>query len=199
MRKLPIPYPLIEKLEDRPMVYCLLKRLPEETDQFLYGKYYPLFRNLFLYFYTDCLDEVELTNEIYLHIMEPRPPRNSSYLENFQFQCSLAWWMKKVSTHFCISKYKKHKKLTFFQLTDDMPVSEVSYLSATTGIEREDFEKFLSLMHNERYRKLVRLRYFEGLSPDEIIEETGEKRINYYRTIQRARAQLREVYFDEKN
>lgn len=197
MKKLPIPFPLVDKMEDRPLVSCLLKRLPDVTDQFLYGKYYPLFRKLFLFFYTDCLDEVELTSEIYLHIMEQRPPNNTSRMEDFKFQCHLARWMKVVSSRFCITKWKRHRELTFFESAEDIPASNDGGISATVGLEREDFEKILELMRNERYRKLIRLHYIEGFDHKETAKEMGEKMSDYYRTHERARRQFKEVYQSE--
>lgn len=197
MKKPPIPFPLIEKMEDRPLVGCLLKRMPDETNQFLYGKYYPLFRKLFLFFYTDCLDEVELTDDVYVHLMEPRGEKKISRLEEFQFQCHLARWMKLVSIRFCITKWKRHRDVTFFESAEELPVSENSHLSATVDIDREDFEKIVDLMRNERYKKLIRFRYLEGMDHDEIAEEMGEKMSDYYRTHERAKKQLREVYMKE--
>lgn len=179
------------------MVECLINRMPEETDQFLYGKYYPLFRKLFLYYYTDCLDEVELTNEIYLHIMEPAKGQRLSPLEKFQFKCRLAWWMKLISVHFCISKWKTHRELTFFESAEDLPPTTDCKLSATVGIEREDFETILCLMRNERYRNLIRCRYLEGMSHEEAATEMGEKMSDYYRTHDRAKRMLRETFFKE--
>ncbi len=194
MKKPPIPFPLIEKMEDRPLVWCLLKKMELETGQFFYGMYWPLFCKLFRFYYTDCDNEIEVADEIHLHIMTP--PKNSTQtrLELFNFQCRLARWMKVVSVHYYYTKGKRHRKLTFFESAEDIPASNDGGISATVGLDREDFEKILELMRNERYRTLMRLHYIEGLDHNDTAKEMGEKMSDYYRTHERARRQFKEVY-----
>lgn len=196
MRALPIPYPLIENMDDRTLVSCLLRHLEKETEQFLYGMYYLLFKKLYHIYDPDVADEVELTDDIWLHIMEPRPPRDTSRLQDFQFQCRLPWWMKVVSVHYCISKYKKRRLVYCFGTFEDLHGEEKAE-KAAVDISREDFEKIVGMMKNERYRKLIQHHYLEGLDHDETAAQMGESMSSYYRTHERAKKQLRETYMKE--
>ena len=155
MKKPPIPFPLIEKMEDRPLVWCLLKKMELETGQFFYGMYWPLFCKLFRFYYTDCDNEIEVADEIHLHIMTP--PKNSTQtrLELFNFQCRLARWMKVVSVHYYYTKGKRHRKLTFFESAEDIPASNDGGISATVGLDREDFEKILDPIATKHIEELL--------------------------------------------
>ena len=196
MRTLPIPYPLIEHMDDRTLVSCLLRRLEKETDQFWYGMYHLLFKKLFFIYHPDCNDEVELTDDIYAHVMVPRPPKDTSRLQDYQFQCRLPWWMKVVSVHYCISKYKKRRLVYCFGTYEDLHGDEKPE-SMAVDISREDFEKIVGMMKNERYRDLIRHHYLENLDHDETAAKMGESMSSYYRTHERAKKQLKETYMKE--
>lgn len=69
--------------------------------------------------------------------------------------------------------------------------------SVVVDISREDFEKIVGMMKNERYRDLIRHHYLENLDHDETAAKMGESMSSYYRTHERAKKQLRETYMKE--
>jgi len=64
-------------------------------------------------------------------------------------------------------------------------------------IDREDMEKILTLMPNERYRTLIRLRYIELMTNEETAKALGMTMDNYYNIHKRAKAQFEEVCIKE--
>ena len=59
-----------------------------------------------------------------------------------------------------------------------------------TSINTMDVETILSLMHNQRYCQLIRLRYLEGKSNEETAEILGMTMANYYNKHKLAKEQL---------
>ena len=61
------------------------------------------------------------------------------------------------------------------------------------SMNREDAEKLLSLMPNERYRTLIQLRYLEQMTNEETAKELEMTMDNYYNIHKRAKAQFESI------
>ena len=181
----------IEQLSDNQIVDALLQRDSSVTRLFLYKKCRPLFRSIYQRYYTDCADEVELINEIYLFIMTPGKKTGRSPLEGFTFRCSITLWLKIVAEHYCHSLYS-HKIDTdenIFIDSDRNADESLSLVSEDNSLTMADASRILDSMPNERYRSLIRFRYLEERSNEETAELLGLSMANYYNVHLRAKKQ----------
>lgn len=196
MKKYPIPFTLIEKMDRHELVKRLLKHLPAETDQFLYGMNYNTFLHFFKYYYTDCDDTIELADEVYVHIIKEEPPKKSK-LASFKFRCKIEYWMWLVTQNFCHTQWRKHRELTYFDSNEDSYIHDDRIIDVTIEIDRDDFEKMIDMIPSERYRKLIQYKDLEGLDYDEIAEIMGDKKTNCYKAYYQALQQFKKIVFKE--
>lgn len=181
----------IDQLSDTEIVDALLRRDSAVTRLFLYKKCRPLFRSIYQRYYTDCADEVELVNEIYLFVMTPSKSTGRNRLQGFTFRCSFTLWLKIVAEHYCHSLYA-HKLDTDenFSVDSDRNADEaLSLVSESNSLTMADATRILESMPNERYRALIRLRYLEELSNEETAARLGLSMANYYNVHLRAKNQ----------
>ena len=60
-------------------------------------------------------------------------------------------------------------------------------------MNRMDIETLIGMMSNERYRRIIQLRYVEHLSNEETAEALGMTMANYYNKHKLAKAQFLSV------
>lgn len=196
--KLPIPYPYIALWPDRKIVDALLalKELP--TSQFLYGKSYPVFKSLHNRYYTDCAEVMDFIHDVYLEIIQPREIGNRCKLQTFNFRCSLCNWVGVVAIRYCFAKYKG--RMVFEEIPeggDRIWPSEPSILTDMGRFDRDDVEAILDMMPNERYRKIIRLRYLEGYDNEETAKKMKMNMPNYYNKHREAKLQYVQAFLKE--
>ena len=181
--------------DDRGGVKGLLLRNQSITKDYLYRKCYPLFRSIFDRYYTDCANCIEFISEIYLFIMIPSSLTGRSKLEGFGFKCTLAMWLKIVAENYCRSLFvkKAEKEPLHFETADRLDFKTESIDEKISSLDRGDVEKILSMMRNDRYRNIMRLRYLEDRDNEETAEILGMTMANYYNKHKLAKEQFCEV------
>lgn len=187
---IPIPYPNIKDKDDHQIVEWLLKRVEWATNEFLYGRCYPIFKSLFDRFYTDCPELRDFIDEIYIDIMEPRKISKKCKLETFGYRSSLYTWMGVVSIRFCYAKFKSSVQLDNLDDSDrnsDIPLSKPA---VNDLFDREDLNKVLEMMSNDRYRQIIRLHYLDGLSNEKTASQLDMDMPNYYNKHRLAKVQF---------
>ena len=180
---------------DQEIVQAILRRDSSITKEYLYRKCYPLFKSIHNKYYTDCETPVELINEIYTYILWPHKETHESKLQNFSFRCSLPMWLKIVTEHYCQQLFKKR-----IVVSDDeeKPVDrkvpgDDSLRQNNRELDMNDVRKILSSMPNQRYSKLIELRYVEEKSNEETATILGLTMDNYYNSHKRAKKQYYEA------
>lgn len=197
MKKLPVLCKLIAGWNDHQIVPALLKHKPIPTEEFFYGKCYPMFKSLHTRYYTDCVDVLEFINEMYLDIMRPRAIGKRCKLELFNFQCALHNWVGVISLRYCYAAFKKRKNEIFTDTGDRNEEESPSLFVEMHIMEREDVEKILAMMANERYREIIRLRYLDGNTNEETAAKLSMEMSNYYNKHLLAKAQYIAAYKKE--
>lgn len=189
MRKLPIPFPLVENIDDHKMVELLLQKAEEETDQFLYGKEHGTFLSFYMYYYTTgCNNVVDFTQTIYLHIITKKKDKPAP-LECFPKK--LHRWLYKVCRNYCITEYRKHRNVKFCPSENLLKELE-DETSVVIEIDYSFISSILNMMPTERYRKILQYRY-ENLKPKEIAEIMGVKRAKIYKDTFNANVEFRSI------
>lgn len=187
---LPIPYPRIKDKDDHQVVEWLLKRVDWATSEFLYGRCYPIFKSLHNRFYSDSPELLDFIHNIYVDIIEPRKKSEKCKLQTFSYKSTLYTWMGVVSIRFCYAKYKVSIQLINLDDSDrnsDIPISKPTINDI---FDREDLEKILDMMTNDRYRQIIRLHYLDGLSNEETAQKLGMDLPNYYNKHRLAKVQF---------
>lgn len=188
--RLPIPSPRIKDVDDHKIVAWLLKRVEWATQQFFYGRCYPIFKSLHSRFYTASPELIDFIHDIYIDIMEPRRKSEKCKLQTFGYQSTLYTWIGVVSRRYCYAKYKI--SIEIFSLTDSDRNSDISPSKPTINdiFDREDLEKILEMMTRERYRNIIRLHYVDGYSNEETAAKLDMDMPNYYNKHRLAKVQF---------
>ncbi|MCM1501306.1 MAG: sigma-70 family RNA polymerase sigma factor [Bacteroidales bacterium] len=183
-------------LTDQQIVKAILDRDTFVTKEFLYKKCYPLFKAIHNKYYTDCETATELINEIYAYILWPHKDTGISKLQSFGFRCSLTLWLKILSENYCRQLFKK--RIEFSDNANDRNnIDEDSLVENTRKLNMHDLNKVLSNMPNQRYRRLIELRYVAEKTNDETALAMELSMPNYYNTHKRAKEQYLETLSKE--
>lgn len=185
--------------EDLKIAQAIIQRDAQQTRDFMYKKCYPLFKSIFDNYHTDCESVTEFINDIYLLILTPGRETGRCQLQNFRGESTLATWMKTACLFHCYHKFKKKIPVVDIPPASDEDEEDAAdrfmdQVNSTTidssSIERHDLNIVLSLMPNERYRKLIQLRYVEEKSNEETAEALGMTMANYYNKHKLAKEQF---------
>ncbi|MBD5269841.1 MAG: sigma-70 family RNA polymerase sigma factor [Bacteroides sp.] len=186
---------VIANFTDQEIVKAILDRDTFVTKEFLYGKCYPLFKAIYDKYYTDCEICFELINEIYVYIMIPQKNTGISKLAAFDFRCTLTMWLKVVIVNYCRQLYARRIEIdrdSDVGSDRNMAVGD-SLTENTHRIDMEDVRKILSMMPNQRYRKLIEYRYVDDKTNEDTAMLLAVTMANYYNMHKRAKAQYCEV------
>lgn len=195
--KLPVLCRMILMWDDHKIMSSLLRYMPIPTEEFFFGKCYPMFKSLHSRYYTDCDEVLEFINEMYVNIMEPNPVSMRCKLELFQFRCALHNWVGVISLRYCYSKYKTRLQEESFDDGESFGNKTPSIYAEMHIMEKQDVLKILGMMSNDRYREIIRLRYLEGYSIEETASMLGMEMSNFYNKHLLAKAQYIAVYRKE--
>ena len=185
----------IRNLSDQEIVNAILCRDTFITKEYLYKKCYPLFKAIFDKYYTDCENPIELINEIYIYILIPHHETHKSKLQSFGFRCTLKTWLKIVTENYCHQLYAKRIPTDENNIvtTDRRATDDDSFLINTQKIDMDDVHKILSMMPNQRYRKLIEYRYVDEKTNEETAQLLEMSMANYYNCHKRAKTQYCET------
>lgn len=180
---------------DREIVAAILNRDTFITKEFLYRKCYPLFKAIYDKYYTDCENPIELINEIYVYILLPNRETGQSKLQGFGFRCTLTMWLKIVAENYCHQLFTKRIPTDENNdINDDRNnIIDDSFLTNTRKLDMDDVQKILSMMPNQRYRKLIEYRYVDEKTNEETALLLELSMANYYNCHKRAKAQYCDV------
>lgn len=187
--------------EDLQIAQSIIKKDAKVTRDFLYKQCYPLFKSIYDNYFTDSANVYEFINDIYLLILTPNKESGRCQLENYRGESSLATWIKTACLFYCYHKFKRKNRIPTVEIrnydSDDNDDSGDRFLDnsySTTmdlsSVNRNDLEVILSMMPNERYRNLIRLRYIERKTNEETAEALQMSMANYYNKHKLAKAQF---------
>ena len=174
------------------------------TKEYLYKKCYETFYSVFRNYHTDCVTCKEFIDEIYILVLTPSKETGTCQLENFKNESSLKTWFKSVCLFYSYKKYNLKKRMpivepisTFESDNDDLidrnNSKEGSIEIDFNNINHNDVLVLLSLMPNESYSRLIKLRYLEHKTNKETAILLGVTMDNYYNMHKRAKEQFEQV------
>lgn len=184
---------------------ALIARNEEVTREFFYRQCYPLFKSVFDHYYTDCSCCKEFIDEIYIHVLSPRPADGRCSLENFRGESTLTSWLKTVCIYYCMEKYEKRERMPFYESLPepdeekgDRHDQRYGFVEIDfSGLNLHDVHIVLNMMPNRRYSTLIRLRYLDELSNEETAQAMGMSMDNYYNKHKLAKQQYEQIWRKE--
>lgn len=190
--------------EDLNIAKALIRHDESVTKHFFYRQCYPLFKSIFDNYYTDCTCCKEFIDEIYILVLAPSRTTGKCQMENFRGESTLTSWLKSVCLFYCYKRFEKrenfekisvllhsseNKSIDSDSLLEKYGSSEIEF----DNMNRMDIETLIGMMSNERYRRIIQLRYVEHLSNEETAEALGMTMANYYNKHKLAKAQFLSV------
>ena len=190
--------------EDLNIAKALIRHDESVTKHFFYRQCYPLFKSIFDNYYTDCTCCKEFIDEIYILVLAPSRTTGRCQLDNYRGESTLTSWLKSVCLFYCYKRFEKREnfdKISVLQYSSDNKSLDSDSLLEKYGsseiefdnMNRMDIETLIGMMSNERYRRIIRLRYVEHLSNEETAEALGMTMANYYNKHKLAKAQFLSV------
>lgn len=170
----------VDLLPDRVIVQAILQRNKDITYKYFYKKCYPLFKSVYLKYYTDCESCVEFINTIYVLIMTPGKKTGVAPLARFGYRCTLTLWLKLVSENYCKKMFKRKVNTIPAPETDSEKIYNCGHVEIDMGtLNRLDIEKVLNQISPERYRLIIKYIYIDGLSIEEAARELNMSKYNF--------------------
>ncbi len=190
--------------EDLNIAKALIRHDESVTKHFFYRQCYPLFKSIFDNYYTDCTCCKEFIDEIYILVLAPSRTTGKCQMENFRGESTLTSWLKSVCLFYCYKRFEKREnfeKISVLQHSSENKSIDSDSLLEKYGsseiefdnMNRMDIETLIGMMSNERYRRIIQLRYVEHLSNEETAEALGMTMANYYNKHKLAKAQFLSV------
>ena len=190
--------------EDLNIAKALIRHDESVTKHFFYRQCYPLFKSIFDNYYTDCTCCKEFIDEIYILVLAPSRTTGKCQMENFRGESTLTSWLKSVCLFYCYKRFEKREnfeKISVLQHSSENKSVDSDSLLEKYGsseiefdnMNRMDIETLIGMMSNERYRRIIQLRYVEHLSNEETAEALGMTMANYYNKHKLAKAQFLSV------
>ncbi len=182
-------------MNDRQIVDALLRHDAFVTRLFFYRNLRPLLLSLIQRLGRDGQrwEFDEMVNELYALLLADDGRR----LRTFTFSCSLYQWLKVVALHHLTAKTDS----VVIDSVSKEPLYERAAEEETVEADssaREDVERLLSQMPNQRYATVLRRLTLEGYSNEELAREMDVNIANLYNIKRRAMAQLSEVALKDK-
>lgn len=182
-------------MNDRQIVEALLRHDEFVTRLFFYRNLRPLLVSLIQRLGRDGQrwEYDEMVSELYALLLEDDGRR----LRTFTFSCSLYQWLKVVALHHLTA----HTDTVVIDSVSKEPLYERAAEEETIEADssaREDVERLLQQMPNQRYATVLRRLTLEGYSNEELAREMDVNIANLYNIKRRAMAQLSEVALNDK-
>lgn len=130
--------------------------------------------------------------------MVPGPKSSKAPLRTFAYGCKFTNWLTIVTENYCRQLFKKKVDLVPDPNTftgNKKPIEPAD--PDITSMDREDIKTILENMPNQRYRKLIYIRYLEGKSNEDTAKFLGINMDNYYNVHKRAKEQFTGILMRE--
>ena len=178
--------------EDDRQLVLKCREMQEQAYQDLMRRYEGYIYRLCYSFTGNREDALDLTQDTFIRVFQG--------LDTYQLNRPFKPWLRQVTVNTCVNFLQKRSSLPLFL---DQPLGDGNVTLADTVASREDLAQAIEWQETSRflqeainklphaYRLLIVLRHQEGMSYQEIAEETGVALGTIKTNLFRARAALR--------
>lgn len=188
-------------MTDKEIIEGLIKKDENITQEFFFKQSRNLLNSIItdVFGYGNRPEYDELVSELYLYLMD----NDAARLKSFGYRCSVYTWLKTLTTRFFIRIKERgmvidnESREPLYNNENHRPQSEgEDYAYEFVIIDnnaKEDLERLLAAMPNQRYASVLKRLIIIGMSPEELAQEMNITTANIYNIKQRAMKQLTEV------
>ena len=180
-----------KNISDAEYIEGLKRSNNDITEAFFYGLCNYTLNDIMYSVMQNAVDYDELVNELYLYLSA----NNWHKLDTFAGLngCTLRSWVVRIAWRFFMNQRERLLGIT------NVSVDDVQIENVVDGLDMEiamDVETTLSKMKNERYVKVLRWMFVDGLDAEEVANLLNTSIPNVYNIKHRAIVQFVEIYSD---
>lgn len=179
--------------KDQHIVDALIARDEQVTHDFFFVWCRPLIYSLIRKVFASEVKYDEMVSELYVYLME----NDAHRLRSFKGRSSIYQWLKCVATRFFLDRRDRRVVIEEKSSEPLYPVDEPSFEQVETEQVRSDIRKMLSMMRNERYRRVLKCLFIDGMDYDELAEDMNTSSANLYNIKKRAWAEFTAIVLKE--
>lgn len=172
-------------MTDQEIIQGLIDRDNRITYQFLYIKCRPLLTAIMRQVFGTYFEYNDKVSDLYSYLMAD----DCAKLRKFEYRSTVYQWLKVVATRFFINERKKViEKPVEFPPYGEIHEGEVIHevINENTDSVKEDVERMLRLMDNERYADVIRCLVLKDMEPEKYAARIGVTVDNLYNIKKRA-------------
>jgi len=177
-------------MNDREIIQGLIDKDRNITKEFFFERCKPLLFGIINTVFDHRAEYDELVNELYLYLMAD----DALKLRSFQFRCSVYQWLKVLAIRFFIRL--RNDGGVIDDESKEPPYDGLDIDTMRTNVydnAKEDLERLLSAMPNQRYAFVIRKLIVDDMEPGRIAKEMDITNANLYNIKKRAIRQLTQV------
>lgn len=173
----------------------LLIEQAKHGDQLAFQKLYDKYRRLIRYIIYDSLKNEEVTTDLVAITFEKAFKRLDYFVESISFEA----WLKTIAINTVIDWIRKEQRKQYNLYIDDenSTIQVASDNDPETDLiksESIDILRIALTRLRSKYRNLLELRYFKGLSYEELSVELGIPMGTIKSDLSKAKRKLREIF-----
>ncbi|GAB4017571.1 RNA polymerase sigma factor [Spirosoma koreense] len=172
------------QLTDEDMIRQYLPKQPSQCFETLYKRYVQKVYKRCLFMTKDTEKAQDFTHDIFIKAFDK--------LDNFQQRSSFSTWLNTIAHNYCSDQIRLAKRLNTTSIDSDLDLAD-----SKDGLIQEDpFEIVRQALTqlSAKEQELLRLKYEEGLSIEEIAERYRIKTSAVKMRLKRSRAKIQDYY-----
>lgn len=176
-------------MTNQEIIQGLINRDECITQEFFFRKCQPIIFSIISRYYPSGADYDELTNDLYLHLME----NDAHCLRMYEGRSSIYQWIKIVAKNFFLDKLYRDNVIEYE--SDSRLIDKAKELLVDNSVQEAamDVASIIDQIDNERYRLVIQKHIIEGMDFDDLEELTGIKKSNLYNIKMRAMKKIKEI------
>jgi len=177
------------KLTDEEMIRQYLPSQPNQCFETLYNRYVSKVYRRCLSMTKDSLQAEDFTHDIFLKVFDK--------LNAFQERSTFSTWLYSIAYNYCSDQIRIAKRLSFTSIEEgikhDLPDSK----DAQVHEETLQLMKRVTETLSPKEQSLLRLKYEDGLSIDEIAKAYDVKASTVKMRLKRSRDKIHQLYIQQ--
>ncbi|QMW03695.1 RNA polymerase sigma factor [Spirosoma foliorum] len=176
---------MMTSLTDEEMIRQCLTTQPNQCFETLYNRYVGKVYQRCLSMTKDSEKAEDFTHDIFLKVFDK--------LDGFQQRSSFSTWLYSIAYNYCADQLRIAKRLTTTGLNDDVDCIDESHEALLHEETLQMVKQAMGTLSVEE-RSLLRLKYEDGMSIDEIAELYGLKSSAVKMRLKRSREKVQRLY-----
>ncbi|WP_460944207.1 RNA polymerase sigma factor [Spirosoma daeguense] len=177
---------MLTSLTDEQMIRQYLSSQPDECFKVIYNRYVKKVYRRCLSMTKDSAKAQDFTHDIFLKVFDK--------LDRFQERSAFSTWLYSIAYNYCSDQLRQAKRFQLSTMDENLPYASTETDESQVHEESIQLVNRLMLSLSDREQALLRLKYEEGVSIEELAlkYEVSESAIKM--RLKRARQKVQTVY-----